>query len=361
MRRRRWFWLAALGVLLLGGGWLALRTARPGAAPLAGSGPAGESRVVAQAQISPIDGFIEVRPLAQGRVLRVLVHPGDRVASGQLLAEIENDLESAGVRQRRADRAVASARLDITKEGVRPEEQAALQAAAEAAQHDAELAQDRAQRQHELRAQGFVSEQAVVESERSLAAAAARAREADLRASAGQRGGRTGEVAAARDEVASADAALAQQQVALSRTRILAPTAGVIMARNVNPGDVIGPNLTAPTLFRLVDPSRIEVRFEVEELLAAHMAQGLTVQFVLPGDHTLVGHGVVTRIAPQVEKRSIGADDARIRADSMIRPAWADFVPEAGYEGLPVNYRLEAWVQLRKRNASGAERPETRP
>jgi multidrug resistance efflux pump len=352
MIRRRWILLASIGAMLLAGVLLALSLMRREPAHIAGAAPApaGEARVVAQAQISPIDGFIEVRPLAQGKVLRVLVHPGDHVAAGQLLAEMESELESASVRQRRADRAVASARLSITEEGVRPEEQAALQAAAEAARHDAELARDRARRQHDLQAQGFVSEQAVVESERTLAGAEARAREAALRAQAGERGGRAGDVRAARQEVDSAEAALLQEKVVLSRTRILAPAPGVIMARNVNPGDVIGPNLTAPTLFRLVDPSRIEVRFEVEELLAPQIALGLPVKYVLPGDRTVVGHGTVTRIAPQVEKRTIGADDARIRADSMIRPAWGNFVAEAGYENLPVNYRLEAWVQVPRRN-----------
>jgi multidrug resistance efflux pump len=356
MNRRRWILLVGLGAAVLVAGLLVLVPAWRGAANSTAAVPVptpvaeGEARVVAQAQIAPIDGFIEVRPLAQGKVLRVLVHPGDRVAPGQLLAEIESDVESAGVRQRRADRAIASERLNITQEGVRPEEQAALTAAAEAAQHDAELARDRAQRQHDLQVQGFVSEQAVVEADRALAAAEARAREAGLRAQAGERGGRTGEIQAAREEVDSADAALQQQKVVLSRTRITAPTGGVIMARNVNPGDVIGPNLTAPTLFRLVDPARLEVRFEVEELLAPLMELGLPVKFVLPGNRTVVGHGTVTRVAPQVEKRTIGADDARIRADSMIRPAWANFVAESGYENLPVNYRLEAWVQVRKRN-----------
>jgi len=306
----------------------------------------GATHVVAQAQIVPIDGVIEVRPLAEGKVLRVLVHPGDHVAANQLLAEIESDLESAAVRQRRAEMNIAAERLKLTHEGVRPEEQSALTAAAEAAQHDAELTSDRAQRQHQLRAQGFVSEEAVTESDRMLAAAQARAREAAMRAQAGVKGGRTGEVRAAQETVNSASAALSQGEVVLRRTRILAPIAGVVMARNVNPGDIIGTNITAPTLFRIVDPARIEVRFEVEELLAPQIEIGLHAKFVLPGSHTVVGRGTVTRIAPQVEKRSIGADDARIRADSMIRPAWSNFTAEAGFEKLPVNYRLEAWVEV---------------
>jgi len=84
----------------------------------------------------------------------------------------------------------------------------------------------------------------------------------------------------------------------------------------------------------------------VEELLAPRLRIGLPVQLTLPGQQALVGRGHVIRIAPQVEKRSIGADDARIRADSLIRPAWSDFVREAGVEPLPVNNRLEARVIL---------------
>jgi len=348
--KRQLFWAAgAAGVATA----VALVFALSGrdAVPQASSVPPEKSltRVVAQAQIVPVDGVIEVRPLAEGKVLRVLVQPGDHVRAHQLLAEIENDLPLATVRQRRADLHSAKQRLSLKREGPRPEEQAALTAAAEAARHEAELARDHSQREHELLGRGFVSEQSVIEADHNLAAAEARAREAQMRAQAAVAGGRKAEVQAAEEEIASADAALDQGQVALSRTRILAPIGGVIMTRNVNPGDVIGSNITSPTLFRIVDPARIEVRLEVEELMAPLLQAGLPVRLVLPGTQTVVGRGKITRIAPQVEKRSIGADDARIRADSMILPAWCDFTAEPGSEALPVNYRLEAWVELRNR------------
>jgi len=104
--------------------------------------------------------------------------------------------------------------------------------------------------------------------------------------------------------------------------------------------------VTSPTLFKLVNPERVEVRLEVEELLASRVAIGLPVKFVLPGGKVPVGRGKVTRIAPQVEKRTIGADDARVRADSMVRPAWSDFTPADKGDAFPVNFRLEAWIQL---------------
>jgi len=135
--QRRIAVIAVALALVLALGWLALRDAPPagGTAPGATAGAAAAAaaasdartaiqRIVAQAQIVPIDGIIEVRPLAGGRVLRVLVHPGDRVGANQLLAEIESDLQSASVKQRTADLGAASERLKLAAEGVRPEEQA---------------------------------------------------------------------------------------------------------------------------------------------------------------------------------------------------------------------------------------------
>jgi multidrug resistance efflux pump len=333
----RWLWVTALAAAACGCDNPS--SAQQAKAPL-------EPRVVAQAQVVPVDGIIEVRPLIEGKVLRVLVQPGDRVEADQLLAEIESDLPGAAVKQRQADAKAASERLSLAEEGVRPEDREALAAAAEAAKNEAELAQDRWQRQRRLFEKGFVSDQSVIEAERSAVAAKARAREAEMRAKAGSAGGRPAEVRAAREQVAAANAVLNQGRVVLSRTRIFAPIGGVVMTRNVNPGDIIGSNVTAPTLFRIVEPKRLEIRLEIEELLAPRVAVGLPVTFVLPGSKVAVGQGKITRIAPQVEKRSIGADDARVRADSMIRPAWSDFTAQGNGGPFPVNYRLEAWIRL---------------
>ena len=345
MRKR--LGVAAAVVIALGAAaawWgVASRTNEPERARSARLAP--ESRVVAQAQIVPIDGIIEVRPLTEGKVLRVLVQPGDRVQAKQLLAEIESGIPKAAVEQREADMKAASERLSLAAEGVRPEDREALAAAAEAARNEAELSADRWQRQKRLFEQGFISQQALTEAERSALAAQARAHEAEMRAKAGVAGGRPAEVRAAGEQVAAASAALDQGRIVLSRTKIVAPIGGVIMTRSVNPGDIIGSNVTSPTLFKIVNPERTEVRLEVEELLASRVAVGLPVTFVLPGSKVPVGRGKVTRIAPQVEKRSIGADDARVRADSMVRPAWSDFTPSAAGGSLPVNFRIEAWIE----------------
>src|SRR5204862_7151766 len=150
MRKR--LWTAAIAVAALGAAaawWGA--TSRPGEQARAQAAlPASEPRVVAQAQIVPIDGIVEVRPLMEGKVLRVLVQPGDRVAANQLLAEVESGIPKAAVDQREADMKTASERLALAAEGVRLDDRAAMAAAAEAEQKGAVLAQDRGQRPRRL-------------------------------------------------------------------------------------------------------------------------------------------------------------------------------------------------------------------
>jgi multidrug efflux pump subunit AcrA (membrane-fusion protein) len=188
------FWIALTAVLVAAALLFLMPRTRHAASEAAPKELTGRpTKVVAQAQVVPIDGIIEVRPLTDGRVLRVLVHPGDRVEAQQLLAEIESDIQIASVDQHEADVKAAAERAGLIKEGVRPEDRAGLEAAAEAARNETEMARDRWERQQRLREQGFVSEQSVLEMQRSYAAADARGREAQMRAQAGRVGGRPGE------------------------------------------------------------------------------------------------------------------------------------------------------------------------
>jgi HlyD family secretion protein len=312
----------------------------------------GPLTVVAQAMIVPIDGIIEVRPLSDGKVLRVLVQPGDKVEAGRLLAEIDDDVQSATFEQQSAGVRIAIEKLKLTREGPRKEEQAALVAASAASRADANLAFDRWQRLKLLATKGFQSDQAVNEARLTYQAAEARAIEVSARAEAGRLGGRAAEVRAAEETVAAAKEGLRTGRIVLERTRIESPIDGVIMTRDVNPGDTIGSNVISPTLFRIVDPTRLEVRIEIEESLLDHVRLGATVEFTTVGGKTIVGTGTILRIAPQVGRRTIGAE-GRVRADSMVRPAWSEFNRTGGSRlNLPVNSRLEARILVGKHVSS---------
>jgi HlyD family secretion protein len=94
----RWPWLAAAGLLLLAAGGLTLRMhpslAEPLPAVAAAPEPAAESGVSARGRIEPLDGILRIAGPSSAAVTvvaRLLVHEGDRVAAGQLLATIDTE------------------------------------------------------------------------------------------------------------------------------------------------------------------------------------------------------------------------------------------------------------------------------
>jgi HlyD family secretion protein len=170
-----------------------------------------------------------------GTVLRVPVAEGQAVAAGTVLIELEATEQRATVRQAELAVLQARARLRQLRELQAPlAEQSLGQARANHA-----LARQALQRNRELLAQGFIGQAALDESLRAEQVAAAQLRSAEQQlAAAGPDG----------SDTALAEAALAQAQAgveaALARLRyasIVAPVAGTLITRNVEPGDVVQP------------------------------------------------------------------------------------------------------------------------
>ena len=58
-----------------------------------------------------------------------------------------------------------------------------------------------------------------------------------------------------------------------------------------------------------------------------------------------LGHGAVFRMSPQLARRTIGATDARLRAESQVRSAWVRWADDGGAI-LPMGFRVEARIEL---------------
>jgi multidrug resistance efflux pump len=302
--------------------------------------------VVAQAEVVPVDGITEVRALTEGTVQRVLVRPSDRVAAGQLLAEVDSPRFRAQVAQRRAQVQAAAERLTLVREGVRPEEQDALAAAAEAAQRQEALAQDRWTRISTLHSQQHVSDQAAISARLEYEAAVAHSREARLLAEAARAGGRPAAITEAEAALDAAIAALREAEALFSWSRIIAPVDGVVLDRLINPGDVIQADLSTPLAFRIADAEYVEVRAEVE---ADHIDQvriGQPVALHMPGGAKQVGTGRIVRMAADMKRREIGFNDAQLRADAQIRNIWIALESAPDDHALPVGFRLEARIDV---------------
>ncbi len=185
---------------------------------------------------------MEVGTQIVGVVSRVPVVEGQMVAEGQTLIELNSSELQAGLLQAQA--AVAQARLKLrqTLEVQAPvSEQAFLQAAAN---HEvALLALKRSQRLFE---KGFVGQAQLDDITRTEKVAQAQLLSAQRQFLSTRAGGSEIALAQSALEQALANAELAQ--VRLSYARLQTPVAGVLISRNVEPGDLAQPGKVLMTV-----------------------------------------------------------------------------------------------------------------
>lgn len=184
-----------------------------------------------------------------GQVVRVLVEPGEWVKAGQVLAVI--------------DRAVQA------------EQSAALAAQIQVAAADARLAQANLDRALKLVDRGFISK-------------------ADVDRLTATRD-------AARARVGVARAQLGEMQARVRRLDIVAPSAGLVLERKVEPGQVVNPG--SGVLFRLAKGGEMELlaRLSEEDLAAVSTGISATVSPV-GSDKSFVGQ--VWQVSPVIDPQT---------------------------------------------------------
>jgi HlyD family secretion protein len=185
---------------------------------------------------------VDIGATLTARVVRVAVDEGDRVAAGSPLVELERTELEAALAQAASAEAAARTRIAQWREVGAPAAQNQL------AQAEANLAiavQDE-RRQEELFRQGFIGAARLDEVRRTLAVAEAQARSA--RTAAAANGPKGSERQLLEDQLAQARAAREVAAARLAQTRIVAPAAGVVLDRVVEPGDIVQPGRRLLTL-----------------------------------------------------------------------------------------------------------------
>ncbi len=217
-----------------------------------------------------------------GMVTRIRVEAGAKVVKGQILAEIDSGVQQAQLQQLRASVVQATA--------------------------DARLAEAELQRAEALTARGFVSR-------------------ADI-----ERKTATRDSAVARVRIAEAQ--VREMQERLERLSIRAPEAGLVLARNIEPGQIVSP--ASGALYRIAADGEMELRAEVAEQDMAAIKVGQEAGVTPVGSaNRYVGHvwlveplidpesrqGVVRILLPEGDElRSGGFATVRIEGASNERP-----------------------------------------
>jgi HlyD family secretion protein len=201
-----------------------------------------------------------------GKVVRVLVDAGNWVRTGQVLAIIDRSVQA--------------------------QQAAQLAAQVDAARANAALAQSNYERALALQGRGFVSK-AEIDSKRATRDAA-------------------------NAQVKVAQAQLGATRAEIGRLNVVAPTDGLVLSRNVEVGQIVGPGSGA--LFRLAAGGQMEMRAQLsqQDLAAVHV--GMAAQVTPVGSDSSI-RGSVWQVAPMIDPQSrLGDVRIAIPYTPAIRP-----------------------------------------
>ncbi|QNE32372.1 efflux RND transporter periplasmic adaptor subunit [Sphingomonas sp. NBWT7] len=217
-----------------------------------------------------------------GMVTRVLVEPGQWVGAGQVLATVDRSVQTQTAASLAAQ--VNVARADLT------------------------LAQSELDRAQQLVGRGFISQ-------------------ADV-----QRRIATRDAAAARVKVATATAS--EQRARNGRLDIRAPAAGLVLTRQVEPGQII--SSASGTLFRMAKGGEMELRAQLAESDLVTLRPGVRAKVTPVGD-TRSFDGQVWQVSPVIDPATRqGIARIALGYDPALRPGgFASAVIVGGTANVP--------------------------
>ncbi|MFP4029859.1 MAG: efflux RND transporter periplasmic adaptor subunit [Candidatus Brocadiia bacterium] len=223
---------------------------------------------------------------------------GDQVEAGKKLVEIDRQVHRAEVRQAESALKVARAKLADLKAGPRPEE--IDQARTNVRRWEATLEEARTayERQQNLQAKEFTSEQSVDQAREKMEVAKAELANAKERLRMLEAGPTRTEIAVQEANVKEARAKLDLARAHLEECLITAPFDGTITQVHVRPGDLATPR---SPLIELFDHNSLVVRFSVPEAYAGAVHPGLTVEARLDAVPEETFRGEVVRVFPQLD------------------------------------------------------------
>jgi len=174
----------------------------------------------------------------------VRAREGERVTAGQVLVELDDRELSTQVEQARAGVLVASTRVgQLRTVSARVAGESVRQA-----QANLRAAETTWERQRTLFRSGAIAATELESAQRAVDVARSQLQSAQIASAGSSAGGGDARVAVAGR--VQAEAALRVAEARLAQSRVVAPAAGVIMTRSVEPGDVVTPGRALLVLLR---------------------------------------------------------------------------------------------------------------
>lgn len=270
-RFRRWYWLGGVLLLIASVFLLFFRSGDPAAVPRYQTEPAEVGTLVvkvsATGNLQPTNQ-VEVGSELSGIVDTVFVDDNDRVTRGQVLARLDLAKLQDAVAKSRASLVAAQAQV-LQAEATATEARAAMARYRQVAQLSAGKVPSR--------------------NEMDIAEATLKRAEANE--------------AGARASVTQAKANLKSDETNLSKASIRSPIDGIVLKRNVEPGQTVAAAFQAPVLFTLAeDLAKMELQVDVDEADVGQVKKGQKAVFSVDAWPGRQYEAVITRVGYGFQK-----------------------------------------------------------
>ena len=230
-----------------------------------------------------------------GEIVSVLVEEGDRVSTGAPLAQLDISNLQTQRQQLEAERAQAQARLSELEAGPRAEDIATAEANVREIEQQLELQEIQRSRREWLYTQGAISRESLDEFTYGEDVLQAQLDQARSNLQELRNGTRQEQILAQQAAVRQLDAALADLDVTIRKSTLQSPFSGIISAREIDNGTVVG---AGQTILRIVEDVAPEARVGMPAEVASELQVG-DIQMVNLGASRYPA--AVTALLPEVD------------------------------------------------------------
>jgi HlyD family secretion protein len=253
-----------------------------------------------------------------GRVKERLVDEGEQVGAGQVVARLDQSdyLHEAVQRQREVQ--AQQAALRELEAGSREEEISQAEAAVERTRAELDRAEADFRRQQELFRRDVISARDFDAAKSASEVARARYREAQDQQSLVRKGPRREKIEFARARLEEARAAMAQSETRLAETELVSPVTGLVLSKNIEPGEHVAAGTPIVTIGRL-DETWLRAYIAETDLGRVKVGQrALVTTDTYPGKQY---EGTITFISPQAEftPKNVQTEKERVKLVYRIK------------------------------------------
>ncbi len=258
------------------------------------------NRIAISGKISPVEE-IAIIPKIPGRVAAVPFDIGQQVKKGEVVLRLESTDIAAQVAQAEAGLALAQASYAKQKAGTRPEQVEMTRAQVAQAQANFSNAEVNYTRMKNLFTEGAIAQKDLDGAKLQYDLYQAQLTSAKEQLRIVQTGETTETFKISQAQVRQAQATVDLARVSLANAVVLAPLAGVISQRNIDPGEMASPALTALSIVNLQE-MRVEGNVAEADINHVRVGQEVTVKIDTLGNAKFTGK--IVMVSPVADTRS---------------------------------------------------------